>query len=442
PPAAVAVPGLLDRAHPRRAGRRRGVRPVHPAVLAGGVQHAGGAGAGVADRAHRPDRARAARVRGGVPAGPAPGHPVAPRVRRRVAVDDPVRDAEVGAGHLPGQLHDLLREALRRTRGGADLPVVDLPGVDRGAAGRLARLVAVRLPLPARLDAPARGLRDLRPAAHARPLRRATARGQGPAHRRPAAAGAAAHRRADPGIPGAVARDRRGGPRRDRRMAAGPRPRRGFHGRPVRGLPVADPDRGGAPAVPRRRAGPGRHCRARRVAPAAARPAAAAGGQCLRRPAAAAGAHPHTQGSAMKPIRMPFLPLLLLACAAAWALAACKPEAPAGAGADAPVATPEPPAAAPAATAGDATVERPSLKVTTVDGQAWDLAAHRGQWVVVNFWATWCAPCRKEMPELSALDAMREHVEVIGLAYEEIEPAALRTFLEEHPVVYPVAIID
>jgi thiol-disulfide isomerase/thioredoxin len=62
--------------------------------------------------------------------------------------------------------------------------------------------------------------------------------------------------------------------------------------------------------------------------------------------------------------------------------------------------------------------------------------------VVVNFWATWCGPCLKEMPDLSALDAMRENVEVIGLAYEDIEPAAMKAFLEQHPVVYPVAILD
>ncbi|TQD50639.1 TlpA family protein disulfide reductase [Lysobacter aestuarii] len=85
---------------------------------------------------------------------------------------------------------------------------------------------------------------------------------------------------------------------------------------------------------------------------------------------------------------------------------------------------------------------RPRLVVTTVDGKAYDLAEHRGKWVVVNFWATWCKPCLKEMPELSALDAMREHIEVIGLAYEEIETAEMRAFLEKHPVVYPIAILD
>lgn len=84
----------------------------------------------------------------------------------------------------------------------------------------------------------------------------------------------------------------------------------------------------------------------------------------------------------------------------------------------------------------------PDLKVRTLDGALYDLAGHRGKWVVVNFWATWCSPCLKEMPELSALDAMREHIEVIGLAYEEIEPEAMRAFLGKHPVVYPVAILD
>ncbi len=46
------------------------------------------------------------------------------------------------------------------------------------------------------------------------------------------------------------------------------------------------------------------------------------------------------------------------------------------------------------------------------------------------------------MPELSALASMREHIEVIGLAYEDIEEDALRGFLDQYPVTYPIAIID
>ena len=140
----------------------------------------------------------------------------------------------------------------------------------------------------------------------------------------------------------------------------------------------------------------------------------------------------------MTPYRLP-----IAACLLALALVACKrePEAPAPgtttAPEPAPAAQPAQPKQEPAAT-----VERPRLQVATVDGAQYDLADHRGKWVVVNYWATWCGPCLKEMPELSALDAMREHVEVVGLAYEEIEPAAMKAFLEKHPVVYPVAIID
>jgi thiol-disulfide isomerase/thioredoxin len=134
---------------------------------------------------------------------------------------------------------------------------------------------------------------------------------------------------------------------------------------------------------------------------------------------------------------------LIVTCCFVALLGACKPSADHAAVPGTP-ATPAAPTAAtrPAARATPASPEVPVLKVTTLDGAQYDLAAHRGKWVVVNFWATWCGPCLKEMPELSALDAMREHVDVIGLAYDDIEPAALKAFLQAHPVVYPIALVD
>ena len=136
---------------------------------------------------------------------------------------------------------------------------------------------------------------------------------------------------------------------------------------------------------------------------------------------------------------------------AALALAGCKRDA--AAPAAAPASQPASPAAAkPAAVSAPSAAQAqarkhgadamPMLEVKTIDDKAWRLADHRGRWVVVNYWATWCGPCLKEMPDLSALDAMREDVDVIGLAYEDTTPADLRAFLVKHPVVYPVAIAD
>ena len=108
---------------------------------------------------------------------------------------------------------------------------------------------------------------------------------------------------------------------------------------------------------------------------------------------------------------MPFQPMTRLWLAVVLlALAACKqpaPEPPADAG-KAPAPATETVASDPATPGADpAMPARPSLQVTTIDGMPYNLAQHRGKWVVVNFWATWCAPCLKEMP---ALDALQKEV--------------------------------
>lgn len=132
--------------------------------------------------------------------------------------------------------------------------------------------------------------------------------------------------------------------------------------------------------------------------------------------------------------------ILAGAVAAGCQRGATDPEEAAGPMADAGRTGSSPPSVVDADAVG--ATDRPSLRIQVLDGAQYDLASHRGKWVVVNFWATWCAPCREEMPELSALGAMREHIEVIGLAYEEIEPEAMRAFLEQYPVAYPIAIVD
>jgi len=77
-----------------------------------------------------------------------------------------------------------------------------------------------------------------------------------------------------------------------------------------------------------------------------------------------------------------------------------------------------------------------------LDGRDHALADYRGDWVVVNYWATWCAPCRKEIPDLSELHDARDDITVLGLAFEETEVSAFEAFLVEYPASYPILLVD
>lgn len=86
--------------------------------------------------------------------------------------------------------------------------------------------------------------------------------------------------------------------------------------------------------------------------------------------------------------------------------------------------------------------ESPELKTSTLSHGEFDLSAQRGQWVLVNFWATWCAPCLKEMPELDHYDQEHADLQIIGLAFEETSADDLKAFLQTRPVSYPIALVD
>jgi len=94
-----------------------------------------------------------------------------------------------------------------------------------------------------------------------------------------------------------------------------------------------------------------------------------------------------------------------------------------------------------AAAAQAETAKNPVLQVTTLEGAQFDLAAQRGKWIIVNFWATWCSPCIKEMPDISRFVAGRDDVGAIGLAFGDEEKADIVAFLAKHPVQYPIAIV-
>ena len=83
---------------------------------------------------------------------------------------------------------------------------------------------------------------------------------------------------------------------------------------------------------------------------------------------------------------------------------------------------------------------RPDFTLPDLDGALHNVAEWDGKVLAINFWATWCPPCRKEIPEL--VDLQRKYadrgLQFVGVALEQPDP--VRRFVTEHHVDYPVLV--
>ena len=86
------------------------------------------------------------------------------------------------------------------------------------------------------------------------------------------------------------------------------------------------------------------------------------------------------------------------------------------------------------------TVKAPQFKLTDINGRTVRLSDYRGKVVLINFWATWCPPCRAEMPYLVQLqrDYAKQGLQIIGITYPPETKTRVRRFARSLKVNYPI----
>jgi thiol-disulfide isomerase/thioredoxin len=83
----------------------------------------------------------------------------------------------------------------------------------------------------------------------------------------------------------------------------------------------------------------------------------------------------------------------------------------------------------------------PEFQLSGLDGKPISLAATRGKIILLNFWASWCGPCRAEVPDLVELqERYKDRLQVIGLVVDDDDMDAIHQFVKDFGINYPVGV--
>jgi peroxiredoxin len=88
-------------------------------------------------------------------------------------------------------------------------------------------------------------------------------------------------------------------------------------------------------------------------------------------------------------------------------------------------------------------VRAPEMSLTFLDGTTTTLSKLEGKVVLLNFWATWCPPCKQELPHFEALHKAYQEkgLVIVGVSMDQAEPAYVQTFVNDAGLTYPVAMV-